>query len=234
MESEWLSFAQGPLFRLSLLVMILGLGRLLVLSLAGMLQAYRRAGNKAFDPLRIARATAGGLLPSFRPGAVRWFLSTGSLIFHLGLILVPLFLHGHIRLWEKGIGLAWRSLPGVWADALSFGVIGAGLGLLGGRIFYLPSRSISRQQDFLLPLLILAVFISGLLAAHPPWNPFSYSSTLLVHVLAGDLLLMLMPCSKLSHAVLWPFRHLATELAWRFPPDAGPKILATLGKEDKV
>jgi hypothetical protein len=222
------------MFRLSLMVMILGLGRLLFIALAGMLQAYRRAGNKALDGARIARQTAAGMIPSFHLNGMRWVFSTGSLFFHLGLIAVPLFLHGHIRLWEKGIGLSWPALPMVWADGLSILVIATGAGLLVGRISYPPSRSISRWQDFLLPLFILLVFVSGVLASHPHWNPFSYPSTLLVHVLSGNVLLVLLPFSKLAHVILWPFRHLATELAWRFPPDAGSKILSTLGKEDRV
>jgi nitrate reductase gamma subunit len=216
------------------MVMILGLGRLLFIALAGMFQAYRRAGNKALDGARIARKTAAGAIPSFRLNGIRWVFSTGSLFFHLGLIVVPLFLHGHIRLWEKGIGLSWPALPMAWADGLSILVIVTGAGLLLGRISYPPSRSISRWQDFLLPLFILLVFVSGVLASHPHWNPFHFPSTLLVHVLSGNFLFLLLPFSKLAHAILWPFRHLATELAWRFPPDAGSKVLSTLGKEDKV
>jgi len=234
LESEWLAFAKGPLFRLSLMVMILGLGRLLFIALAGMFQAYRRAGNKSLDGFQIARQTAAGVIPSFRLDGIRWIFSAGSFFFHLGLIIVPLFLHGHIQLWEKGIGLSWPALPMVWADRLSILVIATGAGLLVGRISYAPSRSISRLQDFLLPFFILLAFISGVLASHPQWTSFSYNSTLLVHVLSGNILLLLLPFSKLAHFILWPFRHLATELAWRFPPEAGSKILSTLEKEDKV
>jgi hypothetical protein len=234
LEWEWLAFAKGPLFRLSLMVMILGLGRLLFIALAGMVQAYRRAGNKALDGARIARQTAAGLVPSFRPDRIRLIYSIGSFLFHVGLILVPLFLHGHIQLWEKGIGLSWPALPVAWADGLSLLVIVTGAGLLVGRISHPQSRSISRSQDFLLPLLVLIVFISGFFASHPNWNPFSYKPTLLIHVLGGDLLLLVAPFSKLAHVILWPFRHLATELAWRFPPEAGSRILSTLDKEDKI
>jgi len=234
LEYEWLTFARGPLFRLSLMIMILGLGRLFFIALAGMLQAYRRAGNKALDGSRIARQTAAGFVPSFRPHGMRLFYSIGSFLFHVGLIIVPLFLHGHIQLWEKGVGLSWPALPIVWADAFTLLVIATGAGLLVGRISYPQSRSISRSQDFLLPLLFLIVFISGFFASHPNWNPFSYKPTLLVHVLSGDLLIMAIPFSKLSHVILWPFRHLATELAWRFPPEAGSRILSTLDREDKI
>ena len=48
---------------------------------------------------------------------VRWFrgnrglYSVVSTLFHVGLILVPIFLAGHIRLWQRGIGIGWAALP---------------------------------------------------------------------------------------------------------------------------
>jgi hypothetical protein len=234
LEWEWLVFAKGPLFRLSFMVMVLGLARILLIALVGMAQAYRRAGDKTIDGARIARQTAAGFIPSFLRQLNPGIYSAASFLFHVGFIAVAVFLHGHIQLWKKGIGLSWPALPPIWADSLSYLVIITGVSLLLGRIAFPPSRSISRFQDFLLLLFILLSFITGVLASHPRWNPFAYRSTLLAHVLSGNLLLFLAPFSKLAHVILWPFRHLATELAWRFPPEAGSKILSTLGKEDKV
>jgi hypothetical protein len=234
LESEWLVFAKGPLFRLSFMVMVLGLGRILLIALIGMAQAYRRAGDKTIDGVRIARRTAAGFIPSFLLQPNPGIYSAASFLFHVGLIAVAVFLHGHIQLWKKGIGLSWPALPLIWADGLSYLVIITGVGLLLSRVAHSHSRSISRFQDFLLLLFILLSFITGVLASHPHWNPFAYQPTLFTHVLSGDFLLVLVPFSKLAHIILWPFRHLATELAWRFPPEAGSKIISTLGKEDKV
>ena len=234
MDLEWLNFATGPLFRFCLMVMVLGLGRVLLMALVGIGQAYKRAGDKKIEASRLAGQTLAWLIPSFRPGQNRWTYSAGSFIFHVGLIVVPVFLHAHIQLWKKGIGLSWPALPMNWADGLSLLVIVTGVALLFGRGANLASRTTSRFQDFLIPFAVLVPFITGVLASHPRWNPFSYPGTLLVHVLSGDLLLVLIPFSKLAHVALWPFRQLATELAWRFPPEAGPKVLSTLGKEDRV
>ncbi len=234
MESEWLNFATGPLFRFCLMVMVLGLGRVLLMALVGIGQAYGRAGDKSINAAHIARQTLAWLIPSFRPHPNRWIYSATSFLFHVGLIVVPVFLHGHIQLWKKGIGLSWPGLPMNWADGLSLLVIVSGVALLFGRGANLASRSTSRFQDFLIPLAVLVPFITGVLASHPRWNPFSYQGTLLVHALSGDFLLFLIPFTKLAHVVLWPFRQMATELAWRFPPEAGSKILSTLGKEDTV
>jgi hypothetical protein len=51
--------------------------------------------------------------------------------------------------------------------------------------------------------------------------------------LSANLLLVLIPLTKLSHMVLLPATQLVTELAWHFPPDAGSKVAVSLGKESE-
>ena len=57
--------------------------------------------------------------------------------------------------------------------------------------------------------------------------------TFLIHALAADLLLFLVPLTKLSHMALLPLAQLVSELAWHFPPDAGRRVAVALGKEDE-
>jgi len=230
----WLDLAKGPLFRLCFLIMVLGLARNLVIAIAGIIQAYCRAGDKEIAWFGVAKKTASWLIPVTHLNNKRFFYTIASFLFHIGLIVVPIFLYGHIQLWKQGVGISWAALPKAWADWLTLLVIITGVGLFIGRIAYSQSRSISRFQDVLLPPLILIPFVSGFMAAHPHINPFSYQGTMLVHVLSGNFILLFIPFSKLTHVILWPFTQLATEVGWRFPPEAGPKILATLGKEDKV
>ena len=45
--SAWLDFAEGPLFRFALVVMILGLARLIVLAAANLIQMKRRTPDKS-------------------------------------------------------------------------------------------------------------------------------------------------------------------------------------------
>ncbi len=234
MESTLLFLVKGPLFRFSLAIMALGLARIILIALTAMVQAYRRAGNHNIDLARIIKQTAAGIIPPFSKLSHPGLYSIASYLFHVGLVIVPLFLHGHIQLWKKGIGISWPALPPTWADGLSLLVIFTGIGLLGGRLASIHLRRLSSLQDYFILLLILGTFLTGILVAHPNWNPFPYQATLITHALSGDFLLVLVPFSKLAHIILWPIRNLATELAWHFPPQAGAKILSTLGKEDKV
>ena len=75
--------------------------------------------------------------------------------------------------------------------------------------------------------------MSGYLAMHPAFNPFGYKGTMLVHVLSADIVFILMPLTKLSHAVLMPGTQLFSEVAWHFPGDSGRKVAAALNKEEE-
>ena len=55
---------------------------------------------------------------------------------------------------------------------------------------------------------------------------------MLVHTLSGNLMLLLMPFTKLAHAVLFPFERVSSEVFWRFPAGAGDRVADALhGKE---
>ena len=111
--------------------------------------------------------------------------------------------------------------------------IAAIFALLAMRIISRDGRGLSRFEDYTLLLLLAVPFVSGYLALHPWLNPFGYKGTLLVHVLSADLLFILMPLTKLSHAVLMPGTQLFSEVAWHFPADSGRNVAITLNKEEE-
>lgn len=226
-----LQFAEGPLLRFALLVLILGLGRHVLMSVLGYVRARRLAGGA---PARFAPT----LLQTVRfANPLRYVLRTRGLYsvitlsMHVGLILVPLFLAGHIVLWDRALGLHWPAFPARLADGLTLLTIGAATSALVARAAYAGSRRISRFQDWLFPPLIVVLFGSGFLMAHPPWDVLPYPASRLVHVLSGDLLLLLVPVSKLTHMVLLPLSRAVAEVGWRLVPGSGERVRETLGKE---
>lgn len=227
-----MQFARGPLFAACFLLMVLGLSRLVVLRTYEYRRAWKRAARDHFPFGRALRDIGKWLVPVRHIYRASPAIGLLSFLFHIGLILVPIFLAEHVFLWRRGIGVAWPSLPRSIADGLTILTIVTGLGLLGFRTFQSAARFMSHAADYLLLVILLIPFISGLLALHPAWNPFSYQPTMLVHVLAGDLLMALMPFTKLSHAVLFPFERVSSEVYWRFPAGAGDRVAEVLhGKE---
>lgn len=226
-----IELGRGPVFRLAIALALLGLLRHAVLSAVGFARARARAGDGRIAIPDVLWRTLVWLNPVRYFRGSRRYYSMVSGLFHVGLILVPALYAGHVRLWERGLGVAWPALPGGLADALTLLTIATGIGLLAGRAWARTSRSISGFQDWFLPPLITLEFLSGYLLAHPASNPAPLDVTMLVHVWVGDLLLVLTPFSKIVHCIMLPFSQFVVETAWRLVPGVGRDVVRTLGKE---
>lgn len=226
----WISVARGPAFRAALTFAVVGLVRHIGITIWELRRVLRRAGDKRIPYRQVLRATARWLFP-IREARYRLGYSLTTLAFHVSILVAPLFLAGHVALVNASVGVAWLTIGNGLADALTLTAVGTALLLVVERAAARDTRVLSRAQDYLLPLLIALPFASGFLVMHPAWNPFPYQATLLTHVASADLLLVLVPLTKLSHMVLLPATQLVSEMAWHFPPDAGRLVGAELGRE---
>jgi hypothetical protein len=82
------------------------------------------------------------------------------------------------------------------ADAMALWVILACLYFMGRRLLIPEVKQVSRPADLLLLMIILLTFLSGFLAYHQ-WGP--YRPLLILHVVSNEILLVVLPFSKLGH-----------------------------------
>jgi nitrate reductase gamma subunit len=223
-----LDFVRGPLLRFSVAVLVLGLARNVILLIWGVLRAYRMTDDKNVSWRKAARETLDWLVPVRHVGHRSW-LSVLSIVFHVGVIVVPVFLLAHVRLIHANIGLRWPALPMTVADLLTLLTIATVFALVVTRVVQRPARGLSRPQEYVIPLLLAVPFISGFLATHHQLNPFAYDPTLLVHMLSAELLFVIAPFTKLAHMALMPLARAPSELAWRFPPDYPEAVARDIG-----
>jgi nitrate reductase gamma subunit len=230
---QWITFAKGPLFALAFLIMVLGLARLVVIQVYSLARGEGRRLQNA--PWRKMFAEAVGwaapvrhLIPGTRIFSVVSYLS------HIGILMVPLFLADHVVLWERFWNLRLPRISYDLADFLTLFTIAGILALLGFRIFSRCLRLLSRPADYVVLLMVLLPFVSGYLAMHPRYNPLPWNVMMLVHLLSGELLLVLIPFTKLAHVVLFFFDRVSG-LHWQFRPGAGDEVAQALyGKEARV
>jgi hypothetical protein len=232
MTDAWIELARGPLFRISLAVCLLGLAYLTVTTVFNIARAWWRAGDRTLPLGAITRATARWIVP-VRLIRTRPLYSVGSFAFHAGILLVPVFSIGHVRLWQQSVHIPWPVLPAGVADALSIVAVIALAGVLAGRWSSSVARGLSRAQDVLVLVLLLGVALTGLAAAHPAWSPFGARGVLLAHLLLADATLVLTPMTKIAHCVLFPFLQLVFEVGWHFPAASGRHVAIALAKEDE-
>lgn len=227
----WIDFAIGPLFRMCLAVVVLGLLYRLGVIVGQIARGWSRANNKEMPIGQIAANTLKWTFP------VRLFLnrpifSTASVLFHVGIILVPLFTLGHVAPLRPWLPAWWPALaPGVseFLTLLAIAMLAVVLvARLGKR-----SRELSYTSDYVLLLVLLFLMGTGFLAGRPHLSPVDARAMLLAHMLLGNLALVLTPLTKIAHCVLFPFSQLVFELGWHYPLNTGRRVAETLYKGQK-
>jgi nitrate reductase gamma subunit len=227
---EWLEWARGPAFIFSFTLMVLGLARNVFLTIFGIIRALNKAGDKTIPWKNVLRMSVSWMMP-IRKLKERFWYSIASISFHIGVIIVPIFLIEHIALWRSGIGFGLPAVSNSLADIFTLTAIFMIFALLIGRVINPNARALSRAQDFILLLMLLIPFAAGFIAAHPVYNPFNYNAVMLIHVLGSNLVMCLLPFTKLCHCVLMPFTQIVSEVGWHFPPHAGDKAAESIGRE---
>jgi nitrate reductase gamma subunit len=117
-------------------------------------------------------------------------------IFHLCLLLAPLFLLAHIVLWYESWKILWWSLPERFADIMTIAVIFSCIFFLGRRFFIPEVKSATSVGDIFLLILVMTPFLTGFLATHQ-WGP--YRPMLITHIVSGEFLIAVIPLTRLGH-----------------------------------
>ena len=104
----WIEFGRGPLFRLAFSLMVLGLLRIFVLTSSEWWRAYRRNPDKIVHWKEVGKPDRRVAVPHRPVVESAAVYSTFSFLFHVGLLLVPLFLAAHVLLWKRSSGSRGR------------------------------------------------------------------------------------------------------------------------------
>ncbi len=229
----WIEFGRGPLFRLTFGLMVLGSARIFILTLLGIIETHRASEDKIIPWKVLIKHTVTWLIPIGRLWKKRPAYSVISVLFHIGLIIVPLFLAAHVLLWERSVGFAWFTIPQNLANILTILTIVTGLMLFFGRVFHHGARYLSRFQDYIWPPLIVIPFLTGMICSNAPISPKTYQFLMLIHIYSADLIIVSIPFTKVAHCVLMPLSQFVTGVAWKLRKGAGDMVLETLGETDR-
>jgi len=203
-DTEFLLWVRGPAFNAAIFIMCAGLViRFLEIFLLGRKTDLAEARGSA---------AAGGLrtlFSRFIPDAGSYqrsgFTVVSGYIFHIGLFIVIFLFVPHILVFEEATGLSWPGLPSNIIDASNVVTMLALLGVLIHRIKDPVMRMLSEFNDYLVWFVTFLPLLTGYLAFHR----VGFSAPMLIglHILSVELLMVLFPFTKLSHAfTLWMAR----------------------------
>jgi len=192
---------RGPFAWVALIVFVAGsLYRIAAMLISGKKEPSLYPATSLKDGLR---SILHGLMPFGSTYMRRQPLFTVVTIgFHLGVIILPLFLLAHTVLWYESWQILWWSLPDLLADIVAVWVMLACVYFLVRRSTVPEVKQVTRPTDILLPAIVLLTFLTGFLAYHQ-WGP--YRPMLILHILAGEILLVTIPFSKLGHMLFIMF-----------------------------
>lgn len=209
---DFYSFVEGPLLWIAFLTFIIGS----LLRAALFLSVSRKKDKIIYQHFswKYVLTTFGRwLLPLNKDVAKNPVFMPLAYIFHICLIVVPIWLSGHISLWEESrFEWSWTSIPDGLADWMTLIFLGIAIFLLLRRILSADIRLLSTFSDYFLLVVTALPFLTGYFLAHGTLDSVGFleDNMTLIHMLSGELMLILIPFTKLSHFILFFFSRGAT------------------------
>jgi nitrate reductase gamma subunit len=197
-------FVTGPLAWIAFTVFFVGIIARAVLYIRGLNWQMDRVAYRPYlrQGIRGAVRSIGYWLLPY--GTQSWrnnpFFTMLVFLLHIGLLLTPVFLLGHNVLLQERWGFSLPTISESAADLLTILVIVTAVFLVLRRIALTEVRIITDVHDYLIIAIAVAPFITGLIAHYQVGN---YQFWLILHILCGELLLVAIPFTKLSHFILF-------------------------------
>lgn len=197
-------FLTGYMFWLSIGICLIGLLVQFVLYFKGLSWQLDRVAYKQYPALGFkgaARSIIRWMIPF---GTYGWrkqpFMTVIFFGFHIGAVLVPIFLLAHNMFLKEKIGFSLFTLNPTLADILTWAVVVSAVLFAIRRIALPEVRILTTAYDYFILLISAAPFITGLIARYQVGD---YTFWLTVHIFCGEVLLIAIPFTKLSHIALF-------------------------------
>ena len=209
---DFYSFVEGPLLWIAFITFVIGS----LVRVALFLVISRKTDKIIYQHFswKYVLLTLGRwLLPINKAVAKSPIFSGLGYVFHICLIALPIWYSGHISLWEESrFEWSWASMPDGLADWMTLIFLAIAIFFLLRRIFSANIRLISTFSDYLLLIVTALPFLTGFFLTHGTVDSVGFlgDNITLIHMLTGELMLILIPLTKLSHFVLFFFSRGAT------------------------
>ncbi|MGD9223542.1 MAG: hypothetical protein PVH22_09860 [Desulfobacteraceae bacterium] len=197
-------FVAGPLAKIAFIVFFLGLIWRFV--------NYVRGLNWQADRVAYTENPGAGASGALR-SIIVWLIPFGThswrfypgftvlvFVFHIGILFTPIFLLGHNLMLEQAWGFSFPTIPEALADTMTVAMLLATVSILLRRIALPQVRILTKPYDLLVLAIAMAPFLTGFLAHMQVGN---YNLWLILHILSGEIMLVAIPFTKLSHFLLF-------------------------------
>jgi NAD-dependent dihydropyrimidine dehydrogenase PreA subunit len=188
---DFYSFVEGPLVWISFLIFIIGI----IIRLVFFFTAITKSGLDKDSTWGHSVAAFGRFLLPFHKAVLKKpVYSILRYIFHLCLIVVPIWLSGHIVLWsESRFEWEWAALPDVWADWMTLVLLGLTVYFLIRRIMFQDIRLNSSKSDYIIIVITALPFMTGYFLTHGSLDSISFlgDNMAVIHMMSGEAMIIM-------------------------------------------
>jgi nitrate reductase gamma subunit len=190
------NFVRGPLVWIAFLVFI---GGSIYKIREMVLLAKKEKVVYPYMDLKLSlRSLLHWLIPfNSRNWRLRPVVTTVTFLFHIGLVILPVFLLAHNVLIYESWGISWWTLSEGLSDIMAMIVIGCCIFFALRRIFAPEVRFVTFADDYLILAIAFLPFITGFLAYHQWLLP--HKIMVILHMIFGSLMLITIPFTRLGH-----------------------------------
>jgi formate hydrogenlyase subunit 6/NADH:ubiquinone oxidoreductase subunit I len=185
------SFVEGPLLWIVFLIFII-----VIIGRLG-LYVYKTIVSRDYKRLWwvYIPAAIGSMFVPFHMAIIRKLLyGVLRYIFHVFLLVVPIWLSGHIVLWAGSrFGFDWTPLPDAWADWMTLVVLAFALYFLISRIVVRDVRVNSLPSDYIIVVLTALPFLTGYFLTHSILNSLAFlgGNMRTIHVISAEAMILM-------------------------------------------
>jgi len=188
---DFYSLVEGPLLWVSLSALCVAvLGRTIVFLAAVVRSSQGRETPIGYDFMTFAR-----LFVPFHMAAARkpWY-AIPRYIFHACLFILPIWLAGHVALWEESrFEWSWLALPDAWSDGFTLAFLALATFLIIRRIAVKDVRQDSSFMDFIILAITTLPYLTGYFLTHGTLDhiPFLLNHMMVIHMLTGEAMILM-------------------------------------------
>lgn len=197
-------FITGPVLWLSFAIFFIGSLVRIVMYIKGLDWQADRVAYTAHLGYGLKGAAKSIIMWLFPFGTRSWRIkpvfTSIFFLFHICLIVTPVFLLAHNMILKERWGVSLPTLPDSITDVMTVVVIISVILMIIRRIALSEVRILTTFYDYLLLLITVAPFITGFLAFH--LTP-DYNFWVITHIISGEIMLICIPFTKLSHIVMF-------------------------------
>lgn len=188
---DFYSFVEGPLLWIAFLVFLAALSVRLFFFSCSIIRSSRDKDKRQVYTI----ATFGRFFLPFHKAVVKKpIYATLRYIFHLCMLVVPIWYSGHIVLWsESRFEWEWVELPDAWADWMTLVLLGLAVYFLIRRIIISEIRLNSSKSDYILIIITALPFMTGYFLTHGTLDSVSFlgDNMGVIHMLSGEAMILM-------------------------------------------